>query len=133
MVNGNINPGSIDGISRGLITITGNLALGSSSVTTLSLTSTNSAGTDYDALRVSGNLTYNGELRLVVNTPAIGVFDLFGAGSFTDGLKGVALAGSWNPGPFTLEGTGHWSYTSHDFDWVFSENQGTLTVSLGNQ
>ena len=130
MVNGNINPGSIDGISRGLITITGNLALGSSSVTTLSLTSTNSAGTDYDALRVSGNLTYNGELRLVVNTPAIGVFDLFGAGSFTDGLKGVALAGSWNPGPFTLEGTGLWSYTSHDFDWVFSENQGTLTVSL---
>jgi hypothetical protein len=88
------------------------------------------AGIDYDSIVATGFLKYNGQLKLIVNNPVIGVFDLFGAGSFTAGLTGVALAGSWYPGPFSQGSTGLWSYSDHTYDWVFNENTGDLTVSL---
>jgi len=59
----------------------------------------------------------------------VGVFNLFGAKSYTAGLTGVALTGSWNPGNF-MGNSGLWSYTDHTFDWVFNESTGDLTVSL---
>jgi autotransporter-associated beta strand protein len=129
-VNGKITPGSLDGTTRGLISVNGNLVLGSNSTTTLTLNSPGMAGIDYDSVVATGFLKYNGQLNLIVNNPVVGVFDLFGAGSFTAGLTGVALAGSWYPGPFSQGSTGIWSYTDHTFDWVFNENTGDLTVSL---
>ena len=129
-VNGKITPGSLDGTTRGLISVNGNLVLGSNSTTTLTLNSPGMAGIDYDSIVATGFLKYNGQLKLIVNNPVIGVFDLFGAGSFTAGLTGVALAGSWYPGPFSQGSTGLWSYSDHTYDWVFNENTGDLTVSL---
>ena len=130
-VNGNITPGSIDGTTRGLITVNGNLSLASTAVTTLTLISTNGgAGSGYDGLKITGSLQFNGQLNLVVNNaPMVGVFNLFGANTYTKGLTGVALAGSWSPGSF-MGINGLWNYTDHTYDWVFSESTGNLTVSL---
>jgi hypothetical protein len=130
-VYGNITPGSIDGTTRGLITVNGGLTLASTAVTTLTLVSTNGGvGTGYDGVKVTGTLQYSGQLNLIVNDPEVGTFNLFQASKFETGLTGVSLAGSWNPGAFTPGANGSWTYVDNTYDWIFKETTGQLTVAL---
>ena len=77
-VNGGLAPGN----SPGVITISGNLALGSGATTTMDLVNnTQAAGTGFDQIALTGtapSLTYGGTLTLnVTATTALGVYHLF--------------------------------------------------------
>jgi len=127
IISGNLTPGS--GVNRGLISFAGSLIFGSNAVTTLTLNpglSTNSvAGTDYDALNISGTLTYNGILKLVDNSPSVGIFNLFGVRSTSGNFDQVSLGASW----FTLNG-GLWKLSENTYNWIFDPGSGDLTVTM---
>ena len=129
-INGGLNPGN----SPGIINVTGDVVLGSTSVSTFEIFGTN-AGTGYDQLNVTGNLTYGGTLNLITTngiTPLTGTnyFNLFTAtGTSTPNLTNVALAGSWT-GSFTNTG-GVWNFydAGTSLNWSFSELNGQLAIA----
>ena len=126
--NGNLAPSSL-GSSGNTIAVTGNLALGSASATTLQIQGTNS----YDQINVTGNIAFSGNLFLNINgyTPVAGsTFNLFSAGSYAIGLTNVALTGSWFPGTFTETSTGIWNYTTNADSWTFNEANGQLAITV---
>ena len=130
-INGGVNPGN----SPGIINVTGNVVLGSNSISTFEIFGTN-AGTGYDQFNVTGNLTYGGTLNLIASNaivPLTGTnfFSLFTAtGTYTPNLTNVALAGSWTAS-FTNGGSGFWSYNDslNNLQWQFNELNGQLAVA----
>jgi len=81
--NGTIRPGT----SPGLLTVTGNLALGSSSVLDIEINGT-TRGTQYDAIDVSGNVTLGGTMNVGYGafTPVAGnQFSIIQAGGTVGG------------------------------------------------
>lgn len=131
IVSGNLTPGI--GGSRGFFSINGNLTFDTNAETTLTLNSApptpglsgTNYDTNYDSINVSGNITYNGTLELLDNSPAPGIFNIFGVSSTSSNFQQVALAGSW----FRLN-AGIWSYSNGTYDWIFTPTSGKLTVTL---
>jgi hypothetical protein len=96
----------------------------------LTLNNAGVAGTDYDSVNVSGFLNYGGELDLIVNTPSVGTFDLFSAGSLNENFTNLKLFGSWNTGSFTQGVGGNWTYTdpNNTYNFDFTPSSGLLQV-----
>ncbi len=136
--DGTINPGA----SAGLLTVNGNLVLGSGGTVNIELGGL-TRGTQYDAIDVTGNVTLGGTLN-VTNisgfTPASGnTFQLINAtgtagGSFAtindpNAMTPVTLAGP--PGAFRLlvpGGPFTWDGGAGTFNWTDALNWSTDTV-----
>jgi fibronectin-binding autotransporter adhesin len=125
-IAGNLNPGN----SPGLLTFSNNLTLASSATTTMEIQGT-ARGDEYDAVNVTGNLTYGGALVLDFSNPfnqGSYTFDLFSAtGGYSDNFVSVSLAGAYS-GSFIYDlATTSWNYESAEGDqWTFYQGSGTL-------
>ena len=127
--------GNVNALTNALLTISnGNLTLGSSSTNILNLRNPGTRGIYYDAVTVSGTLTYGGMLNIGLNSPVAGTFDLFTAGTYTSYLtndfSAVSLFGSWNAGQFIEGAGGNWTYSDPSGDWklTFSDANGQLVI-----
>jgi hypothetical protein len=137
-LNGGVSPGNVTLSKSGIINVTGNVVLGSTSITTLQLYGTN-AGNQYDQLiGTGGSLTYGGTLDLLVNTntytPGAGDnYNLFSSwgGGYNPGLTNVTIVGNMpGIGTFTPQVGGEWTYTdTYNTVWTFSELNGQLAVT----
>jgi autotransporter-associated beta strand protein len=125
-IAGNLNPGN----SPGLLTFSNNLTLALSATTTMEIQGT-ARGDEYDAVNVTGNLTYGGALVLDFSNPfnqGSYTFDLFSAtGGYSDNFVSVSLAGAYS-GNFSYDlATTSWNYESAEGDqWTFYQETGTL-------
>jgi autotransporter-associated beta strand protein len=129
--NGPVSPGQ--GTTNGTLGVTGNLTLGSASVLTFKVTSTNTPGVTFDKLTVSGKLTYNGAINFVLNTgsPFLGTYQIITSGSVANDPSTIALTGSWNPSSFTYTGSGIWTDNQpSQYPVSFNDITGVLTVAV---
>jgi hypothetical protein len=130
-INGTFAPGN----SPGLVNVTGDLTLGSTSTTNMEIISRAGgapvAGTDFDRVAVSGAVVFGGTLN--INTTGLtgliagDTFQLFTAGSYTAGFTSVAMTGAYAP-TFT-NGLGVWTGTDAGLLFTFTEGTGVLGVS----
>ena len=125
-INGNLTPGN----SPGLLTVTGDLALGSGSTTTMELAGKVTPGTDYDKTSISGAVTFGGTLNIVgfggYNLGQAGTYDLFGFGSESGNFTLVSVGGT-----ALTDNTTSWSATNlngNGFDYTFTLATGDLVV-----
>ena len=119
----------LPGTSPGLLEFGSGLTLDGGSVTSMEVVGT-TRGTDYDAIDVTGALTYGGSLTVNFANPVASTttFNLFDFGSFTGDWSGITIAGAYSS---TLTNTGsNWtgvdSGTGDTF--TFSPSAGTLQV-----
>jgi autotransporter-associated beta strand protein len=127
-VNGNLQPGS----SPGLMSFSNNLTFGSTAVTTMEINGAGTRGTAFDAVDVTGLLTYDGALTLSIGTTfAEGnySFDLFDFGSQTGSFDSVTLGDSYS-GLLTDNGFGVWGLTSGTETWTFDQGTGVLDLGV---
>ena len=133
-INGNLAPGN----SPGLLNVTGDLVLANAAtvpatgaITTMELGGNGGvAGTDYDKVIVSGQLTFGGTLAIVsynsYDLAQAGTYHLFGFGSKTGNFDFVSVAST------TLtNNTTSWSATNlagSGFDYTFTLATGDLVV-----
>ena len=124
-IAGNLNPGN----SPGLLSFGNSLTLETTAVTTMEITGL-TRSTEYDAVNVTGQLTYAGDLIIqFATTLASGAtFNLFDFGSQTGSFDTVTLAGSYT-GTLTNSG-GVWSLTSGGNSWTFTQSTGDLTFAV---
>lgn len=95
VANGTVNPG--DGI--GQLNVTGNLTLGSTSATTLTINGT--TGGSFDSIAATGALNYGGALSLSFGslfTSGIVDLNLIDFGSFSNAFSSVTLTGAYAGG-----------------------------------
>ncbi|MCX6972338.1 MAG: autotransporter-associated beta strand repeat-containing protein [Verrucomicrobia bacterium] len=130
-VNGNLSPGN----SPGLLTFGSTLTL--NGTTTMEISGAG-RGTTYDAVNVTGLLTYGGNLTLTIASP-IGdaTYDLFGgasAGALTQTLNfaGITFAGGGAySGTWTYNGTSSlWTAYSGGQNFSFDKATGDLIVAV---
>jgi hypothetical protein len=132
-LNGGVSPGTLATTNSGILSVAGNVVLGSTATTTMQIYSNTVTG--YDQLIVTGSLTYGGALNIYINTnaytPTINqTYQLFTnttgeSGDFTQ----VNLANSWT-GAFT-DASGIWSFTdsTHGIQWTLNDLNGQLTTA----
>ena len=129
--NSTLSPGN----SPGLLTMNSTLTLSSVDSKLNFEIATGARGTNYDAVNVTGLLTYNGDLTLTIGaTIADGTYDLFGGaaagalsqtGSFdTIAFAGGAYSGSW------VNNSGIWTVTSAGQNFTFTQSTGDLVVAV---
>ena len=125
IVNGNFNPGT----SPGLATFTNDLTLAGTSLTTMEINGTSRGGT-YDAIDVTGALTYGGSLALAfgASTSAGANYQLFDFGSTSGSFSSVYLSGVY-AGSLALSGQ-TWSYTDVGNNLLFTLDQSTGYLSV---
>ncbi len=127
--NATLAPGN----SAGLLTFTGTLTMSGLDSKSNFEIATGTRGTNYDAVNVTGLLTYNGDLTLTMaSTIANGTYDLFGGasggaltqtGSFdTIAFAGGAYSGLWS------NNSGIWTAASGGQTFTFTQSTGDLTV-----
>lgn len=127
-IDGNLNPGN----SPGLLTFNSTLTL--NGTTTMELAGTG-RGSSYDAVNVTGLLTYGGSLTLTMSS-AIGnsTYDLFGGASAgaltqTGDFSGIAFAGGAYSGSWSYNGTTSlWTASAGGQTFSFDKATGDLTV-----
>ncbi|HSI07821.1 MAG TPA: autotransporter-associated beta strand repeat-containing protein [Rariglobus sp.] len=127
-INGNLAVGN----SPGVITVTGDTALGGTATTTMELAGSGGvAGTDSDKLAVSGALTFGGTLNIVsfggYDLAQAGTYDLFGFGSQSGNFSLVSVSGQ-----ALTNNTTYWSATNlggSGFDYTFTLSTGDLVVA----
>ena len=129
-VNGALQPGN----SPGLLSFNNNLTLGNTAVTTMEINNTGTRGMVYDAINVTGSLTYDGSLLLSLGTNfAAGSysFDLFDFGSQTGSFDSVTLGGNYAGSLVNDVGLStNWGLTSGDQTWTFDQSTGVLALSV---
>lgn len=88
-------------------------------------------GSSYDAVDVTGTLTYGGTLILDLGAtqPTETSYAVFNAGSRAGSLAKVDIAGAYGSGSLTLDGGGIWSGLVGTGAFRFEESTGVLTVS----
>ena len=129
--NSTLSPGN----SPGLLTMNSTLTLSSVDSKLNFEIATGARGTNYDAVNVTGLLTYNGDLTLTIGaTIADGTYDLFGGaaagalsqtGSFdTIAFAGGAYSGSW------VNNSGIWTVTSAGQNFTFTQSTGDLVIAV---
>jgi fibronectin-binding autotransporter adhesin len=126
-INGNLQPGN----SPGLLTVNGTLTLASNSTTTIEIDGSTTRGTDFDAIDVSSDLTYGGNLTLAVGT-TFGTgnytFNVFDSASQTSTFNAITLSGNYTG---SLTGPGNvWSLTSGLNTWTFTHSTGDLGLTV---
>jgi autotransporter-associated beta strand protein len=123
VLQGTLQPGN----SPGLQIYDGNLTMESSALTFMEITGTG-RGTEFDALNITGALTYGGDLALnFSSTFNIGdSFNLFSFGSQSGNFSSIFLSGSYTGNLTNNSGT--WNGTSGGTDLSFNQATGTLSV-----
>lgn len=127
VVSGNLTPGSGQGANLGVLSITGeNAALTLGETTSLSI-SGNNRGSGYDAINISGLITYNGILNIQFDDELTGVFNLFDLGSHSGNFSAIEIAGTLGDG--SLTGVGDiWSGNIGEYVLTFDHSTGDLSV-----
>ncbi len=122
-----LQPGSTG--TAGLLTVNGTgLTLQKGANLDLYGTTRGGATNGYDALSLTGELVYGGQLSLAFDETLMGPFQLFEFGSASGALEDVLITGAW--GDFSLEGVnGVWSYQWEDTLFTFSEATGVFNVA----
>jgi autotransporter-associated beta strand protein len=127
-INGSLQPGS----SPGLLSFNNDLTLGNTAATTMEINGAGVRGTDFDAVDVTGLLTYDGALTLTIGTTfAAGnySFHLFDFGSQSGSFDTVTLGGSY-AGSLTNNGFGVWGLTSGNETWGYAQDTGILQLGV---
>lgn len=129
-INGTLAPGN----STGIITITGDLVLGSSAVTNFEINGP-TAGTGHDQINVSGTTTFGGAFNLTFgNTIANGsTLNLFGLGGGSTGAHFTSISGSGSgyTESWTNDG-GSWTSTSIANSQLLTFNQSTGNLTFAS-
>jgi autotransporter-associated beta strand protein len=132
-VNGTFAPGN----STGIATVTGNLALGSSSVSNFDIAGrsggTPVAGADYDKALVSGMVTFSGTLNLVTTVTGLVAgdsFHLFDSATYAGHFTSVVMTGTYVPS-LVYNGTDAWTGVdlTSNLQFSFTETDGYLLVA----
>jgi autotransporter-associated beta strand protein len=130
-INGNLAPGN----SAGIMTVTGDLALANKvaipttgAITTMELGgNAGVAGTDYDQVVVSGQITFGGTLNIIslnsYNINQDATYHLF-TGIRTGDFDFVTVAGT-----SLTDSSGVWTGTASSFDYTFTQSTGDLVIS----
>ncbi|MFN6095765.1 MAG: hypothetical protein ACK49J_12340 [Verrucomicrobiota bacterium] len=91
-----------------------------------------SRGVTYDAIDITGALTYGGTLTLDFSGPAYGQgvysFDLFDFTSTSGSFTSMSLAGLYSGA--LINNSGVWGYQQGDNTWSFKESDGVLTFTV---
>ncbi|MFN6017492.1 MAG: hypothetical protein ACK49N_07930 [Verrucomicrobiota bacterium] len=91
-----------------------------------------SRGVTYDAIDITGALTYGGTLTLDFSGPAYGqgvyTFDLFDFTSTSGSFTSMSLAGLYSGA--LINNAGVWGYQQGDNTWSFKESDGVLTFTV---
>ncbi|MFN6015940.1 MAG: autotransporter-associated beta strand repeat-containing protein, partial [Verrucomicrobiota bacterium] len=129
-IGGSLKPGN----SPGLLTFENSVTLQSTASTTMEIVgnSTLSRGVTYDAIDITGALTYGGTLTLDFSGPAYGqgvyTFNLFDFGNQSGSFTSMSLAGLYSGA--LINNAGVWGYQQGDNSWSFNQANGELTFTV---
>jgi len=130
-INGNLAPGNSPGITN----VTGDLVLANAvavpttgAITTMELGGNGGvAGTDYDKVVVSGQITFGGTMNIIgylsYNINQAATYHLFGFGSQTGSFDFVSVAGT-----SLANSSGVWTGSASSFDYTFTQSTGDLVI-----
>jgi hypothetical protein len=127
--NATLAPGTSAG-TAGLLTFGNTLSLSNADSKVTFDIATGVRGVAYDAVNVTGQLTYGGDFILAVAAPLTnGVYDLLAlTGTPTGNFDTVAFSGPAYNGSFTTGGGGVWTATQGAQTLSFDQSSGDLTV-----
>ncbi|MEI7591368.1 MAG: autotransporter-associated beta strand repeat-containing protein, partial [Deltaproteobacteria bacterium] len=126
-VAGGLAPGN----SPGITSITGNLELLTSTVTTMELAGAGGvAGTDFDQVKVTGSVAYKGTLTITSyngwNINQVANYKIFDFASYTGNFDAMSVGGV----ALTFDSDKTWSGTNAGANYAFTLNDGLLAVTV---
>jgi fibronectin-binding autotransporter adhesin len=126
-VAGGLAPGN----SPGITSITGNLELLDSTVTTMELAGAGGvAGTDFDQVKVTGSVAYKGTLTITSyngwNINQVANYKIFDFASYTGNFDAMSVGGI----ALTFDDDETWLGSNAGANYAFTLNDGLLTVTV---